>query len=154
MTGRKTIDSFLAVKRIAIIGVSRDPRDFTRGLFREFVRRGYDAVPVNPAASEIEGLRCYAHMEDIQPPVEAALLMTPAEHSERVVRECDAAGVDCVWLYRATGKGAVSPQAVQAGRDRGMQVVEGECPFMFFPQTQWFHRMHGCWRKVTGRYPA
>ena len=55
MTERQLIDDFLAQKRIAVVGVSRNPRDFTRTMFNEFIRRGYDAVPVNPNAAEIDG---------------------------------------------------------------------------------------------------
>ncbi|MBI5563817.1 MAG: CoA-binding protein, partial [Chloroflexi bacterium] len=35
----------------------------------------------------------------------------------------------------------------------GMSVVDGQCPFMFLPQTMWFHRMHGFIKKVSGSYP-
>jgi len=153
MTARKEIDDFLAVKRVAVIGVSRNPKDFSRSLFREFRRRGYDAIPVNPGTADMEGVRCYANVQDIEPRVDRALLVTPAGMSERVVRECDAAGVCRVWLYRATGAGAVSPGALKLCQDRGMPVVAGECPFMFFPGAQWPHRLHGCFRKVFGTYP-
>ena len=153
MTARKEIDDFLASKRLAIIGVSRNPKDFTRSLFREFRRRGYDAIPVNPGMAEVEGVRCYANVQDIEPRVDGAVLVTPAAKSERIVRECDAVGVCRVWLYRATGRGAVSPGALKLCQDRGLPVVAGECPFMFFPGTQWPHRLHGCCRKVFGTYP-
>ena len=153
MSARKEIDDFLAVKRLAVVGVSRNPKDFTRSLFREFRRRGYDAVPVNPGMADVEGVRCYANVQDIEPRVDAALLLTPAAMSERVVRECDAAGVRRVWLYRAAGAGAVSPGALKLCQDRGIPVVAGECPFMFFPGTQWPHRLHACCRKLFGRYP-
>jgi len=39
---------FLAQRRIALVGVSRDPRDLSRALFRELRGRGYDVVPVHP----------------------------------------------------------------------------------------------------------
>jgi predicted CoA-binding protein len=45
---RSSIDAFLASKRIAFIGLSHNPKDFSRHLFREFVEHGYDVVPVNP----------------------------------------------------------------------------------------------------------
>ena len=153
MTARKEIDDFLAVKRVAVIGVSRNAKDFTRSLFREFRRRDYDAIPVNPGTADVEGVRCYANVQDIEPRVDAALVLTRAAMSERVVRECDAAGVRCVWLYRATGRGAVSPGALKLCQARGIPVVAGECPFMFFPGTQWPHRLHACCRKVFGTYP-
>src|ERR1017187_6328320 len=108
MTARKEIDGFLAAKRVAVIGVSRNPKDFTRSLFREFRRRGYDAIPVNPGVADVEGVRCYANVQDIEPRVDGAVLLTPAAVSERIVRECDAAGVRRIWLYRGAGAGAVS----------------------------------------------
>jgi len=32
--------------------------------------------------------------------------------------------------------------------------VAGYCPYMFLPQTPFFHRFHGFLMKVTGAYPA
>lgn len=54
MSSLARIREFLGQKRLAIVGVSRQPRDFSRALFREFCSRGYEVVPVNPAAREIE----------------------------------------------------------------------------------------------------
>ena len=45
MASKQAIDSFLSCRRIAVVGVSRDPKDFSRAVFRAFVERGYDAVP-------------------------------------------------------------------------------------------------------------
>ena len=44
MTSRKDIDDFFALKRFLVVGVSRNPKDFSRTLFRELRARGYDAV--------------------------------------------------------------------------------------------------------------
>ena len=52
MASKQSIDSFLSCRRIAVLGVSRDPKDFSRSVFRAFVERGYDAVPVNPNGGE------------------------------------------------------------------------------------------------------
>ncbi len=56
----------------------------------EFRRRDYAAIPVNPGVADVEGVRCYANVQDIEPPVDRAVLVTPAALSERIVRECDA----------------------------------------------------------------
>ena len=56
-------------------------------------------------------------------------------------------------MYRATGKGAVDPYAVEFCEKNGIEVVVGECPFMFLPQTGFVHRLHGFCKKLTGRYP-
>ena len=153
MTTLAQIEKFLRHKRLAMVGVSRDPKHFSRGLFQELRRRQYDVVPVHPDASEIEGVACCRSVEEIAPPVEAALLMTAAGVTAGVVRQCHAAGIREVWLYRAVGAGSVSPEALEFCAANGMSVIAGECPFMFLPESAWFHRLHGFCRKALGAYP-
>ena len=145
---RQLIDDFLKRRRIAVVGVSRNPRDYTTLLFREFLQRGYDAVPVNPHAAEVEGLACFARVQDIQPPVEAALLLTPPEVTAQVVSDCAEAGVPLIWMRRAADPGVMEFCGV-----RGLRVIAGHCPFMFFPDARWFHRFHGWLLKLAGKYP-
>lgn len=149
----ETIDEFLAQKRVAMVGVSREPNHFSVTLFEELCRRGYDVIPVNPNASEVLGRRCFARVQDIEPSVEAALLMTSPAITDAVVKDCADAGIRRVWMYRAGGRGAVSPRAVQFCKERGIDVVPGQCPFMFWRDAGTGHRLHGFIRKITGRYP-
>jgi uncharacterized protein len=148
-----TIREFLSQKRIAIAGVSRRANDFSRMLLREFRDRGYDVVVVNPSATAIDGVPSYARVQDIQPVVENVLLMTPPAATGTVARDCAAAGVKRIWMYRAGGTGAVSAEAVAFCRERGIAVIPGECPMMFLPGGSWVHRAHGWVRKIGGRYP-
>ena len=145
------IDGFLAQKRLALVGASRDPRNFSRYVFRELKQRGYDVVPVNPAGGEIDGQPCLPRVQDIQPPVDGALLMTAPAATVQVVRDCAKAGVQRVWMHRGTGEGAVSPPAVEFCRTHDIEVVAGECPLMFLPGTGWFHRLHGFFRRLGRR---
>lgn len=149
----ETIEDFLAQKRIALIGVSHKPGSFSLPVFQELIRRGYDVVPVNPHTAEFQGRRCFARVQEIQPPVQAALLMTSPEVTDTVVRDCAEAGISRVWMHRGAGQGAVSPQAVEFCRERGIRVVPGQCPLMFLPASGGIHRFHGFIRKLTGRYP-
>lgn len=151
----EAVEAFLAQKRIAMVGVSRNPKDFSIALFDELCRRGYDVVPVNPNAASIgeHGCFCFPRVQDIQPPVTAALLMTCPEVTESVVSDCAAAGIRQVWMYRAGGRGAVSPKAIAFCRAHGIEVIPGQCPFMFLSGAGGIHRFHGLVRKITGRYP-
>ena len=154
MASKQAIDSFLSCRRIAVVGVSRDPKDFSRSVLRAFVERGYDAVPVNPNGGQAEGRPCARGLAEVTPPVEAALLMTPAGATAQAVRDCAEAGVRRVWMHRGGGPGAVSPEAVALCRERGIEVVDGECPFMFLPHTPWFHGVHRFLRRLGGRLPS
>ena len=148
------IQTFLSCHRIALIGLSLSPEDFSRTLFKEFINRGYDIVPVNPAAQQIEDRFCYPSVESIAEKVEGALVMTSPAESADVVRQCIAAGVKNIWLYRGTGRGAVSDEAVRLCQISGVTLVAGACPFMHFPNTQWIHRVHGFFARLSGAAPA
>jgi hypothetical protein len=149
----ETIEDFLAQKRIAMVGISREPKGFSGMLFEEFCRRGYDVVPVNPYLPQMLGRRCFLRLQEIDPPVDAAILMTSPAVTDTVVRDCAEAGIRRVWMYRAGGQGAVSEKAVEFCREHGIQVVPGECPYMFWNDSGLGHRLHGVVLKIVGRYP-
>ncbi len=152
-TTLKQIDDFLALKRIAVVGVSRNPKELSYTLWQELRQRRYDAVPVNPSTTEIDGKRAYASVGDIDPPVEGALIMTTAAVAEQVIEDCATAGIRKVWLYKGLGGGATSAATIAAAERRGLDVVAGHCPYMFLPGTPVFHGLHGVGKKLTGSYP-
>jgi len=143
MKTRNLIKEFLMLRRFAMVGVSRDPNQFSRRLFRELIRRGYDVIPVNPNAQEIDGKRCYARVQDITPRVTSALLITARERAVSALRDCAEAGVTLVWLYGVSGPKAISREALKICQDYGIGVVPGYCPYMFMPMTAVLHRVHG-----------
>jgi len=149
MSVRDDIDDFLKQRRLALIGVSRNERDFTRTLFRDFVRRGYDAVPVNPATEAIDGRPCFHRVQEVTPPVDGALVLTPPAKTESVVMDCVAAGIPRIWMYRSLGKGAVSSRAVGFCKSKGVRVIAGHCPYMFWKDAAFFHRLHGFFVKLS-----
>jgi uncharacterized protein len=73
--------------------------------------------------------------------------------TDTVVRDCAAAGIKLIWMYKAGGSGAVSPEAVGFCGAQGIDVIPGECPMMFLEHTGWIHRAHGWVRQLTGKYP-
>jgi predicted CoA-binding protein len=154
MTTIRDVEDFLALERIAMVGVSRDPKDFSRKLFTEMCGRGYDMVPVNRLATGIDGRESFQCLQAAKPTVEGVLIMTPAHETIRVVRDCAETGINRVWIYRAGGTGAVSEEALAFCREHDIRVVAGHCPFMFFRSTGFAHRAHGFFMKIARRYPA
>jgi uncharacterized protein len=138
-TTRAGIDEFLALKRIAIVGVSRSQAHFSRMVLKEFLQRGYDVVAVNRAGGEIDGRPCFTSIAEVTPPVEGALLMPPEAWANTAAKECRAAGVEKLWVYK--------------GKVEGGALVERECPLMWLKDPAWFHSVHKGIRKVLGRLP-
>ena len=153
-TTRADINDFLAQQRLAMVGVSRNAKDFSRTLFRDLCARNYDMVPVNSLAREVEGKTCFPRVQDIAPPVGGALLMTAPAKMERAVHDCADAGIRRVWMYRAGGPAAVSSEMIEFCKKNNIRLVAGYCPYMFFAGTQFIHRLHGFFLRLTGGYPG
>ena len=150
---RANIEDFLSYRRLAMVGVSRDSKDFSRALYRELRSRGYEMVPVNPQAEEVEGDRCYAHVSDIEQTVDGVFVLTPPSACDSVVKDCAKAGVPRVWMYRGAGAGCSTDTAIRFCREHGIKVVPGECPFMFLSGGSWIHGAHRFCRKLVGKFP-
>jgi predicted CoA-binding protein len=131
-----------------VAGVSRKEREYSRAVFRELVKRGYDVVPLNPAATEIDGVRCFASVADVSPAVDAVLVLLPAESAAEVVRDCARAGVRRVWLRND------APEAGELCRQSNADLISGYCPLMFLPNGAFFHQCHAFGLRLVGRYPA
>jgi predicted CoA-binding protein len=148
-----TIEAFLSQKRIAIVGISRERHNIGASLLEEFSRHGCEVLPVNPNATEIMGRRCFARVQDINPAPDAALLLTAPAVTSSVVRDCADAGIKRIWMYRGGGQGSVSAEALEFCRAHGIEVVPGQCPFMFLAPVHGVHRFHRFLSRITGHYP-
>ena len=147
------VEGFLAQKRIAFIGLSRQKQDIGNALVKEFERQGYEVLPVNPNTSEIMGKKCFARVQDIVPAPEAALLLTSQAITDSVLRECEQAHIKRIWLFRGGIGGAVTQTGVAFCREHAMEVVPGACPLMFLEPVKGIHRFHRFCSKLLGSYP-
>jgi predicted CoA-binding protein len=140
---------FAPGSRVAVMGVSRDGKDFSRYVLRELLRHGWDAVPVNPALREAEGIRAFARVSDVEPPPDAAIVMLPARRADEAVRDCLVARVRRIWFHCGGGPDAACPSALALCRANRVEVVQGLCPLMVLPGTSFPHRLHGMLRSLV-----
>jgi predicted CoA-binding protein len=150
---RKTIEDFYAGKRLAVVGVSRSQSDYSRGLFRELVKRGYEVIPVNPHVKSVEGKKCFSSVKAIKPAVDRVIILLPPDKSEQAVEECMAAGVKNIWLHQHIARGVANTRVIYLCEKSGISLIAGFCPFMFMPGTALLHRFHGSVLRLMGAYP-
>ena len=145
---------FLANKRIAVTGVSRNPQNHGSNVVYKRLRdRGYEVFAVNPNADEVEGDRCYHDLRSIPGGVEAVVIATRPEIADETMRDCDELGVKHVWMHRGPGSGSVSQSAADYGRKRGIAVIDGGCPCMFGPTADFGHRVMRVVFTLSGNVP-
>jgi len=150
---RDAAAEFLAQPRIAVAGVSRDPKQPANLIYRRLREAGHEVFAVNPNAEEVEGDRCYAAVTDIPDHVDGVVVVTPPEASAAVVEDCALAGVSRVWLHRGIGPGSVSEEAIEVCRAHGIAVIPGGCPNMFGATSDRGHRGMLHVLQVTGKVP-
>ncbi len=149
---RELIDDFLAQKRIAIVGVTRDEKGWGRALYREFKKRGYDVYAINPART-IPGLQCYAHLNDVPRKPDGVLFVVPPHVTEPMMPQVAAMGIPRVWMHRGVGQGAVSQTAVRFCQENKIAVIYGVCPLMYLKGSGFGHRLHHAFAQWRHQLP-
>jgi uncharacterized protein len=145
---------FLANRRVAVTGVSRNPQGHgSNAVYQRLRQRGYEVFAVNPNADEVEGDACYQDLKSIPGGVDAVVIATRHETAEATMRECAELGIRHVWMHRAFGAGSVSEAAAEYGREHGIKVIDGGCPLMFAPTADPAHRAMRFVCTLTGSVP-
>jgi len=140
-TIKEAASEFLAHRRVAVTGVSREPKDHGGNVvYRRLRERGYDVFAVNPNAESVEGDRAYRDLRSIPGGVEAVVIGTRPERADDAMRECAELGIKHVWMHRGPGAGSVSATATAFGRAHGIRVIDGGCPCMFDPAGDFGHK--------------
>ena len=151
------VHDFLAQKRIAVAGVSRNNSHHPVGnlIYQRLKETGHDVFPVNPHMQTFEGDPCYSDLQSIPGGVDGVVIITRPEVTERIVRDCEDAHVRRVWMHQSLGKGSsVSPEAVEYCRQHEISVIAGACPMMFGPGADFGHTCMRWMLTVTGKLRA
>ena len=143
---------FLAHKRVAVTGVSREPKSHgSNTVYKRLRERGYDVFAVNPNAKEVEGDRSYKDLRSIPGGVDAVVIGTRPQRAETTMQECAELGIKHVWMHWGAGASSVSEAATVYGREHGITVIDGGCPLMFGPTADFGHKVIR--RVLAGRVP-
>jgi len=149
----QSVATFLRGRRIGVAGVSRDPNQAANAVFRKLRSSGYEAFPINPHASEVEGVPCYHDVGAVPGQLDGVVIATSPAASSDVVRQCAAHGVQRVWFHRSFGEGSVSQDAVHECRERGIECIVGGCPLMFCDPVDFGHKCMRWWLQRQDRVP-
>ncbi len=150
----RAVAAFLGGRRIAVAGVSRTPAEHSGNpVYRRLRDAGYDVVPVNPRASEVEGAPCYPDIGSVPGPLDGVVVATHPDVSIDVVRDCGRRGVRRVWFHRSLGTGSVSDAAVRECEALGIESIVGGCPLLYLEPVDVAHRCLRWWLQWRGGLP-
>ena len=131
----ESIRKLLHPRSIAVIGASRSREKLGGALIANLQRAGFNGplYPINPAATEVMGLRSYPSVAAVGAPVDLALIAVPAELVHGAIEDCARAHVHGVVVITsgfaevsAAGR-AEEQRLFDTVRASGMRMVGPNC---------------------------
>ena len=122
---------FIEPRSVAFVGLTRATGFFSWNALEHLLKYGYEGkvYPVNPAADEILGVKCYPSVKDIPGEVDLAVILTPPKRAPKLVRECTEKGIKAIIIV---GQGLadgdrlgrqLQEEIVSIARDGGARIV-------------------------------
>jgi predicted CoA-binding protein len=123
------LDLLRRSRRIAMVGASPDPGRPSHGVMRYLLHHGYEVVPVNPMARDVQGIRSFRTLEEAvsdSGPFDIVDVFRLPEHAVAIARSAVATQARALWLQL----GVVNWKAARIAHEAGLVVVMDRCTAM------------------------
>ena len=98
-------------KTVAVVGASSSRAKFGNKALRAFVAEGHRVLPINPNESEVEGLKAYASVLDVEEPIDMATVYVQPDVTLRLLDEFARKGIPEIWINPGAEDDAVMVEA-------------------------------------------
>jgi uncharacterized protein len=122
-TAAERLEILKNYKNIAVVGLSPNPYRPSHFVAIYMQAEGYNLIPVNPAATEIMGRKCYPSLGDIPEPVDIVDVFRKPSDVPPLVDDAIAIGAKVLWLQL----GVIHEEAARRAQAAGLQVVMDKC---------------------------
>jgi predicted CoA-binding protein len=149
MSSMKVINEFLSAKKFALVGMSRNPKSFSRMVMKDLSAIGYDITPVNPNVEDIEGKRCYRSVTELPDDIDRLLIMTNKANTDAVLTEAIQKGIKSIWVQQTSDTSNTMQIAMS---NHFENLITKECIYMF-ANPKGIHKFHWFFKKLFGKMP-
>lgn len=119
-------DLLVRIRRVAVVGISRDPLKDARRVPSYLAAKGLDIVPVNPFATWLLGRPAVAHLDEVTEPVDMVLVFRPSDEAGAVISVATRRPErPSIWLQ----EGIRADTEAERARSLGRFVVQDLCLF-------------------------
>lgn len=113
----------LELKNWAVVGATQDTSKWGYKVFHKLNSRGYNVYPVNRKQDEIDGVKCYHSLRDIEATVDVVSLIVNPMIGMDVLEEAKEKGIKNIWCQ----PGAESQELIDKAKAYGMNIIYNEC---------------------------
>jgi uncharacterized protein len=122
-----------SAQTIAVVGMSDKSWRASHNIGRYLVMQGYHVFPVNPALTEVLGLKCYPAIESAQEAakrdypkgIDLVDVFRSSENVPPIVDDVIRLGIPYLWLQ----EGVIHDKAIARARSAGVKCVQNACIF-------------------------
>lgn len=140
------LDYIFYPRSVAVAGVSMQQMGFAgvgMGFLLSLIELGVQKLyPVNPKYEEVEGLKCYPSVLDIQGPVDHVISSVPAHVVPKLVEDCIAKGVKSIHFFTAGFRETGEPDMIELeariiarATRAGIRVLGPNCMGLYVPES-------------------
>jgi len=146
---KRNIEDFFGSEKIAIVGVSSNKKKFGYTVFRDLRTMGYHIVPVNPKISEIDGVRCYQYVSELDDDIKSLLIITPKEITDTVLEKAIEMGIPNIWVQQMSE----TKQTLSISQTYKGNFIYKKCIYMFAGKVKGMHLFHRNVLRLFGKLP-
>lgn len=118
------IIKFYDLKNIAVVGMSKNEGKAAHYVPKYLIDHGYNVIPVNPTADEIQGRKSYPEVSSVPDKIDIVDIFRPSEDVPAVVESAlKKEGIEVIWMQ----EGIYSKEAERMAREKGIEVVYNRC---------------------------
>jgi len=117
------IKDIFALKKIAVVGMSRYPMKAAHFVPKYLSEQGFDITPINPTTNEILGKKCYPDIFSIQHTIDVIDIFRPSEQVLSVIQDAIKKKPKVIWLQ----EGIHNEEAENLAREYGIDIVFNRC---------------------------
>ena len=118
------IIKFYGLKNIAVVGMSKNEGKAAHYVPKYLIDHGYNVIPVNPTAGEIQGRKSYPAVSSVPEKVDIVDIFRPSEDVPAVVMDAmKKEGIKVIWMQ----EGIYSEEAERMAREKDVEVVYNRC---------------------------
>ena len=117
------IRNFLSLKKVAVIGISRNESKAAHFVPKYLSENGFDIIPVNPNSNEILSKKCYKEITEVEGDIDIVDVFRPSEDVLPFVRDAIKKNPKVIWLQ----EGIHNEEAENLAREHGIDVVFNRC---------------------------
>ncbi|MFE3975973.1 MULTISPECIES: CoA-binding protein [Peribacillus] len=110
-------------KRIAVVGLSNNPERTSYMVSKAMQDSGYEIIPVNPAVSEVLGVKAVKALKDIEGHVDIVNIFRRSEFLPEIAKEFAEIDADIFWAQLGVENG----EAYNFLKEKGYTVIMDRC---------------------------